>query len=63
MVSFKKRKIILYILVYHPLLHQTMTFSLLKLTDTKANKPGGNLLHFVAMVSVVMMSLSLRHFK
>lgn len=30
--------------------------SLLKLADTKANKPGMNLLHFVAMVSVVMMS-------
>lgn len=28
--------------------------SLLKLADTKANKPGMNLLHFVAMVSVVM---------
>ncbi len=26
--------------------------SLLKLADTKANKPGMNLLHFVAMVSV-----------
>lgn len=28
--------------------------SLLSLADTKANKPGMNLLHFVAMVSEVM---------
>lgn len=29
--------------------------SLLKLADTKANKPGMNLLHFVAMVSSEML--------